>query len=145
MFKIGNSIAIGTWDLERLNRNEKYLKKLKEEIRKEILTKKDGRKRWMDKDIPIPEEIRATIVLQKETYVELQDLLEDLTGKVWKMDEFLKLMIDWFVYYYDDEEIETKKMPLVELEKPKTKENKNLKKFEERFEKHFKNIMGEFK
>lgn len=135
MIRISKSNYIAEGQLERFNRMDIFLYNVREVIRESLILKKDGKftKEKLKKIFPQSkwrynpfQPIRLTLKIDPEDYVIIQDILEEKTGHMWEMDKFLKLLIHKFIQ---------------EEDKPKRKDNRIIKKFEDRFKKYYKNIM----
>lgn len=138
--KISFTEYIPKGKLERFNKNTIFLKNVREVIREANILKDNGtftneklksifpQKKW--KYNPF-EKIRVTALIDPKEYVLIQDILEESTGHLWEFDKFIKMLIGRFVK--DGENIKV------------VKNNKNLKKFENRFSKYYTNIMRSWK
>jgi hypothetical protein len=136
MIQISHTEYIAKGQLERFNRMNKFLYNVREVIRTSLLLREEGKftkEKLVKKIFPQTnwnydpfQPIRLTVVIEPEDYVIIQDILEEKTGHMWEMDKFLKLLIHKFIQ---------------EADKPIKRHNGNIKKFEERFKKFYKNIM----
>jgi hypothetical protein len=147
--KIGKSIYTCNREWNKLNKPDNYLKNFYDvlnesfqmeefDIRK--LQNKFPNKRYISKKSFDPlKELKISGTIDPEIYLRLQTVLLEITGRFWRMDEFIDLIIGWFIYVYRNPIKPTTRFPF--YRKYPRKRFSNIIKFHKEFSKYYKNIL----
>jgi len=138
--KISNTNYLAKGRLERFNKKGIFLYNVREVIRKSHLLDEKGEYSYKKFREMIPhknwrydpfEYIRITALINPKDYVIIQDILEEETDKLWEFDKFIKALIKKFIQRHTI--------------KSTKQDTRDLKKFEIRFKKYYRNIMGSWR
>ena len=138
---VGHAQYVSLREINRFNRDNRYLQDFYKYLEHTWggSKRKVGHAKWIKK-AGIPEEILISAMINSEVYHMVQSRLQQITGRLWPMDEFIHLLFSWFIAVYSD-------LKNIQNTKPfKYKINVRRvglkKKFEEKFSPYYSNIMG---
>jgi hypothetical protein len=111
------------------------------EYNHENIAKSLGRKQKIInfKKINLSNGLKGSVILETEIYVQMQLILEEITGKYWTLDKIVNLLVNWFVFVYKRDAQDPKYFPFKYIETKNRYEM--LKKFHESFNIYYKRMM----